>query len=108
MSARRSRPAAAPGATTDSAPAAPSAATADAPAAPSAAEGATPGARAPAAAPRPPSQKRLRELLRTSSLVSPELRVHWLRVLPYLTAEQRRELVALLGGEELDRPAAGP
>jgi hypothetical protein len=86
----------------------PSAATDNVSTASGAAEAAAPVATGSVAAPRPPSQKRLRELLRTSSLVSPELRVHWLRILPYLTAEQRRELAALLGGDGLDRPAAGP
>ncbi len=54
----------------------------------------------PAGGPRPPSQKRLRELLRTSPLVSPELRGHWLRVLPHLTDGQRSELAALLTADE--------
>jgi hypothetical protein len=56
--------------------------------------------------PRPPSQKRLKELLRDSRLVPPELRAHWLRVLPYLTDQQRRELATLLGGESASGPAA--
>jgi hypothetical protein len=43
-----------------------------------------------------PSAKRLRALLRTSPLIPPEVRTHWLRVLPHLTAEQRAELAALL------------
>ncbi len=43
-----------------------------------------------------PSAKRLRVLLRGSPLIPPEVRTHWLRVLPHLTAEQRAELAALL------------
>ncbi len=42
------------------------------------------------------SQKRLRVLLRASPLVSPEMRAHWLRVLPHLTGDQRAELARLL------------
>ena len=42
------------------------------------------------------SQKRLRALLRASPLISPDLRAHWLRVLPHLTADQRAELAQLL------------
>ena len=42
------------------------------------------------------SVKRLRDLLRASPLIAPELRAHWLRVLPHLSAEQRAELAALL------------
>jgi hypothetical protein len=42
------------------------------------------------------SQKRLRALLRASPLVSPEMRAHWLRVLPHLTGDQRAELARLL------------
>jgi hypothetical protein len=38
-------------------------------------------------------------LLRVSPLIAPEVRAHWLRVLPHLTAEQRAELAALLEGE---------
>jgi hypothetical protein len=44
------------------------------------------------------SLRALRELLRSSPLVPPEVRAHWLRVLPHLTAEQRGELAALLAG----------
>lgn len=43
-----------------------------------------------------PGSKHLRALLRTSPLIPPEVRTHWLRVLPHLTAEQRAELAALL------------
>jgi hypothetical protein len=50
------------------------------------------------------SPKRLRELLRASPLIAPELRAHWLRVLPHLSAEQRAELAALLAS---GAPAAG-
>ncbi|HZR99306.1 MAG TPA: hypothetical protein VFE37_11395 [Chloroflexota bacterium] len=54
----------------------------------------------------PPSAKRLRALLRTSPLIAPELRAHWLRVLPHLSAGQRAELAALL---EVGSPAeSGP
>jgi len=91
VSARRSRAAAAPGEPGGRAPAA--------------ARPASPRASEPGAASRPPSQKRLRELLRASPLVTPELRGHWLRVLPYLTAEQRGELAALLAGEAPGGPA---
>jgi hypothetical protein len=42
------------------------------------------------------SPKRLRDLLRASPLIAPELRAHWLRVLPHLAAEQRAELATLL------------
>jgi hypothetical protein len=57
--------------------------------------------------PRPPSQKRLRDLLRTSPLVTPELRVHWLRVLPHLSEAQRAELASLLGGAAPPAPPHG-
>src|SRR4051812_47959601 len=43
-----------------------------------------------------PSQKRLRDLVRASPLISPEMRAHWLCVLPHLTVEQRQELWSLL------------
>ena len=45
------------------------------------------------------SPKRLRALLRTSPLIAPEMRAHWLRVLPHLSAEQRAELALLLDAE---------
>jgi hypothetical protein len=54
-----------------------------------------------------PSQERLRALLRASPLIPPELRAHWLRVLPYLTDEQRARLAALLtAGTAADAPPA--
>lgn len=43
-----------------------------------------------------PRQKKLRDLVRASPLIAPEMRAHWLRVLPHLTAEQRQELWSLL------------
>ena len=52
------------------------------------------------------SQKGLRILLRASPLIAPEVRAHWLRVLPHLTAEQRAELAALLEGEASGVPTA--
>jgi hypothetical protein len=52
------------------------------------------------------SLKGLRTLLRASPLIAPEVRAHWLRVLPHLTAEQRAELAALLEGEASGVPAA--
>jgi hypothetical protein len=55
------------------------------------------------------SPSRLRALLRASPLIAPELRAHWLRVLPHLSAEQRAELVALLeAGAPPEAPAPGP
>ncbi|HEY7064359.1 MAG TPA: hypothetical protein VII06_22975 [Chloroflexota bacterium] len=51
----------------------------------------------------PPSTAQLRALLRASPLVAPELRAHWLRVLPHLSAEQRAELAALLEPEAAQR-----
>ena len=60
-------------------------------------------AQAPAPSPGkgegPVSQKELRALLRASPLVPPEVRTHWLRVLPHLTAQQRAELATLLGAD---------
>jgi hypothetical protein len=52
------------------------------------------------AVPAAPSAKRLRMLLRASPLVAPELRAHWLRILPHLSAEQRAELADLLEASE--------
>jgi hypothetical protein len=54
------------------------------------------------------SAKRLRELLRSSPLIAPELRAHWLRVLPHLSAEQRAELGALLEAGALEGGESGP
>ncbi|HLH22735.1 MAG TPA: hypothetical protein VK066_09440 [Chloroflexota bacterium] len=54
----------------------------------------------------PHSLKRLRELLRASPLIAPELRAHWLRVLPHLSAEQRAELAALLAAGTPDDPSS--
>ena len=61
-------------------------------------------------APREPSlsPQQLHALLRASPLIAPEVRAHWLRVLPHLTAEQRAELTALLAGDEAPPPADAP
>src|SRR5690242_820185 len=53
------------------------------------------------------SVARLRALLRASPLIAPELRAHWLRVLPHLSAEQRAELAALLASDAA-APAGPP
>lgn len=55
--------------------------------------------------PRPPSQKALRALLRASPLIAPDVRSHWLRVLPHLSGAQRAELAQLLASET---PPAAP
>lgn len=41
----------------------------------------------------------LRQLVRSSPLLTPAVRAYWLRVLPHLTAAQQRELAELLGPE---------
>jgi hypothetical protein len=51
---------------------------------------------APALTSQAPTARALREWLRRSPLLSPVERAHWLRLLPYLTADQRHELAELL------------
>lgn len=54
------------------------------------------GARDRSAPEEAPTWRMLRDRVRRSPLLSPLERAHWLRVLPHLTAEQRRELAELL------------
>ncbi|MBX5493363.1 MAG: hypothetical protein IRZ14_19605 [Chloroflexi bacterium] len=55
-----------------------------------------PSRREPATGEQVPSQRVLRALVRRSPLLRPIERAHWLRLLPHLTAQQRRELADLL------------
>jgi hypothetical protein len=52
-----------------------------------------------------PTWRVLRDHVRRSPLLSPIERAHWLRVLPHLTAAQRRELAELLAPDA--DPACG-
>jgi hypothetical protein len=47
-----------------------------------------------------PTDRELRTLLRASDLLDPPLKRQWLRVLPYLSLDDRRRLRSILSGED--------